>query len=214
MSDDVWRVVLGEGLLATSLSFSELNRLGMLNRSSRRLHEAAWRAIWCARSKTCGGAELERILRLTITLGKAEHVRELLRPMAEQSDASVLLQVLIVQPSYLFLAVQEGHVEVVRALLEVGGRELAMMTRNDGSSCLYLSAKKGHLDMVKGHLDVVKALLEAGGHKLVMLTMHNGASGLSIARRSNQVQVCRVLETSQRDARAASRRRFGHSAPG
>jgi hypothetical protein len=33
------------------------------------------------------------------------------------------------EPSYLFIAVEneEGHVEVVRALLEVGGRELAMM---------------------------------------------------------------------------------------
>jgi hypothetical protein len=34
------------------------------------------------------------------------------------------------EPSYLFIAVEneEGHVEVVRALLEVGGRELAMIS--------------------------------------------------------------------------------------
>jgi hypothetical protein len=44
MGDDGWQVLLGEGLLATSLSFSELTRLSRLNRSSRRLHDAAWRA--------------------------------------------------------------------------------------------------------------------------------------------------------------------------
>ena len=56
----------------------------------------------------------------------------------------------------MFLAVLEGHVDVVRALLEVGGRELAMITRDNGVSCLFMSAQKGHLD-------VVKALLLVGG---------------------------------------------------
>ena len=181
--DDVWRVILGEGLLATSLSFSELTRLGRLNRSSRRLHDATWRAIWRARSKTCGGAELERILRLSVTLGKADHVREL---MAEQGDTSVLLQALHDQPSLLFLAVKARHVEVVRALLEVGGRELAMMTRGDGASCLYISAEEGHLDMVK-------ALLEAGGRELMMLTKNDGDSCLSISAREGHLDVVKAL---------------------
>ena len=39
--DDVWRVLLGEGLLATSLSFGELTRLGRLNRSCRRTPRGA-----------------------------------------------------------------------------------------------------------------------------------------------------------------------------
>ena len=60
-------------------------------------------------------------MRLAVTLGKAAHVRELVRPMAEQGDAKVLLQALNDEPSYLFLAMKERHVEVVRALLEVGG---------------------------------------------------------------------------------------------
>jgi hypothetical protein len=68
------------------------------------------------------------------------------------------------QPSYLFLAVEEGHEEVERALLEVGGRELVMMIRNDGISCIYISAQKGHLD-------VLKVMLEAGGRELPMLAM-------------------------------------------
>ena len=118
--------------------------------------------------------ELERILRLTITSRKAAHVRELVRPMPEQGDAYVLLQALNDQPSFLFLAVKEGHVEVVRALLEVGGRELAVVTRDNGVSCLYISDGKGHLD-------VVKALLEAGGRELVMLTRGNGVSCLLVS---------------------------------
>ena len=136
MDDQVWRVLLGEGMLATCLSFGELTRLARLNRSSRRLHDAAWRAIWRARSKACSGAELAHILRLAITKGKVAHVRELVRPMTEQGDASVLMQAIDGEPSYLFLAVKQGSVEVVRALLEAGGRELLMLTMNNGLSCL------------------------------------------------------------------------------
>ena len=68
--DEVWRVLLGEGMLATLLSFGELTRLPRLNRSSRRLHDAAWRAIWRARSKACSGAELAHILRLRSQKGR------------------------------------------------------------------------------------------------------------------------------------------------
>jgi hypothetical protein len=50
--DDVWLALLSEGMLATLLSFSELNRLGRLNRRFRRLHEGAWPAICRDRSKT------------------------------------------------------------------------------------------------------------------------------------------------------------------
>ncbi len=134
MGDEVWRVLLGEGMLATCLSFGELTRLARLNRSSRRLHDAAWRAIWRARSKACSGAELAHILRLAITKGKVAHVRELVRPMAEQGDALMLLQALKDEPSFLFLAVQDGKEE------KGGGSELVMLTRNDGVSCLMISA--------------------------------------------------------------------------
>lgn len=70
---------------------------------------------------------------------------------------------------------QNGHLDVVRALLEVGGRELVMLTDNDGTSCMYMSAQNVHLEMVK-------AMLEAGGCELVMPTMDDGASCLTIAR--------------------------------
>ena len=100
---------------------------------------------------------------------KEAHVRELVRPMTEQGD--VLLQALNDEPSFLFLAVKEGHVEVVRALLEAGGRELVMLNKNDGTSCLLISAQEGHLD-------VVSALLEAEGRELAMLTADDGVSCL------------------------------------
>ena len=69
--------------------------------------------------------------------------------MAEQGDAWEKMQDVNDEPSYLFLAVEEGHVEVVKALLEVGGRELVMLTADDGVSCLYTSGENGHLDVVK-----------------------------------------------------------------
>jgi len=54
-------------------------------------------------------------IKKAIKKGKAAHVRELVDGCDE--------------PSYLFIAVEneQRHVEVVRALLEVGGRELAMI---------------------------------------------------------------------------------------
>jgi len=47
--------------------------------------------------------------------------------------------------------------------VEAGGRKLVILSRDDGVSCLYISAREGHVD-------VVKAQLEAGGRELVMLT--------------------------------------------
>lgn len=41
MGDDMWRVLLGEGLLATLLSFSELTRLGRLNKPEGGAREGA-----------------------------------------------------------------------------------------------------------------------------------------------------------------------------
>ena len=58
--------------------------------------------------------------------------------------------------SCLYVSAQEGHLEVVKALLEAGGRELVMLTADDEASCLMVSAQDGHPD-------VVKALLEAAG---------------------------------------------------
>ena len=117
-------------------------------------------------------------------------------------------------------------------VLEAGGRELLMLTTDDGASCLMVSAQNGHLEVVralleaggrellmltrddgvsclwisahKGHLDVLNALLEAGGRELLMLTNDCGVSCLSIARRTNSWMVCRVLETACQNAGLSS----------
>jgi hypothetical protein len=44
-----------------------------------------------------------------------------------------------------------------------------MMTRNNGVSCLYISAQNGHLE-------VVKELLEVAGRELAMLTADVGSA--------------------------------------
>ena len=36
-----------------------------------------------------------------------------------------------------------GHVEVVKVLLEVGGRDLAMLVKDDGSTCFDAAARRG-----------------------------------------------------------------------
>ncbi len=72
-----------------------------------------------------------------------------------------------------------------------------MLTTDDGTSCLWIKA-------ANGHLEVVKALLEAGGRELLMLTNDCGASCLSIARRTNRWMVCRVLETACQNAGLSS----------
>jgi hypothetical protein len=51
---------------------------------------------------------------------------------------------------------------------------------------------------------VVEALLEGGGRELLLLTRPDGASCLSIARRTNQGEVCRVLEMECQNAGLSS----------
>ncbi len=76
-------------------------------------------------------------------------------------------------------------------LLKAGGRELVMLTKYDGASCLYVSAQDGHLE-------VVNALLEGGGRDLVMLTMDGGSSCLRISAANLRV---RNRRASARDTR-------------
>ncbi len=74
----------------------------------------------------------------------------------------------------------------MNTLLEAGGRELLMLSRDGGFSCLYVSA-------LGGHLDVVNALLEAGGRELVMLITGNGQSCLYISASKGHLEVVKSL---------------------
>ena len=48
----------------------------------------------------------------------------------------------------LYISAQEGHLDVVKALLDAGGRELAMLTADDGSSCLSVARRANQGEMV------------------------------------------------------------------
>jgi hypothetical protein len=65
---------------------------------------------------------------------------------------------------------------VVKVLLEVGGRDLAMLVADDGVSCLYISAENGHVE-------VVKELLKVGGRDLAMLVANDGYTCFHAATR-------------------------------
>ena len=49
--------------------------------------------------------------------------------------------------SCLLISAEEGHLKVVKALLEVGGRKLLLLTADDGGSCLSVApeAKRGEV---------------------------------------------------------------------
>ena len=52
---------------------------------------------------------------------------------------------------------------------------------------------------------MVEALLEGGGRELLLLTRPDGASCLSIARRTNQGEVWRLLEMACQNAGLSSK---------
>ena len=45
----------------------------------------------------------------------------------------------VIQLYVVLVAVENGHVEVAKVLLEVGGRDLAMLVMKDGSTCFHAS---------------------------------------------------------------------------
>jgi len=57
-----------------------------------------------------------------------------------------------------------GHVDVVNALLEAGGRELLMLTADNGASCLMVSAA-GH-----GHVTNRLGSRSCHGHRDMTVT--------------------------------------------
>ena len=66
----------------------------------------------------------------------------------------------------LHIACNEGHVEIVRELVRVGGEDLLAIMSTDGESCL-------HIACGRGHLAVVKLLLAAAPNALSLLNMES-----------------------------------------
>ena len=89
------------------------------------------------------------MLRLASAKGKEKHVETMLQHVVAHYEKTLMQNL---EQQCLIVSAGKGHVEVVRALLEVGGRDLAMLTRDDGCSCLCISAHTGHVEVVRACL--------------------------------------------------------------
>ena len=116
----------------------------------------------------------------------------------------------------LFIAAQNGHLEVVNALLDAGAAVHKPLT--DGATPLFIASQKGHLEVVNaliaagaavdkpltdgatplfiasenGHTEVVKALLDAGAAVDQALT-DDGETPLSIAAIQGHMEVVKAF---------------------
>ncbi len=101
----------------------------------------------------------------------------------------MLLQALNDEPSFLLLALKEGHLEVVKALLEAGGRALGMLTRDDGVSyrcgCRLSGPDRRERERGKGVEDLltIKKRLKVGKHNALSGNTAYGRTGSSRGHR-------------------------------
>jgi ankyrin repeat protein len=56
----------------------------------------------------------------------------------------------------LFIAAQNGHLDVVRHLVEVGADK--DQAQNQGATPLFIAAQNGHLDVVRHLVEVMRCL--------------------------------------------------------
>jgi hypothetical protein len=70
--------------------------------------------------------------------------------------------------SCLMVSSQNGHLEVVNALLEAGGRELLMLTMNNGLSCLSV-ARRANQGEVFRVLEVACQNAGLSSHEITIL---------------------------------------------
>jgi ankyrin repeat protein len=110
--------------------------------------------------------------------GNLEEVLDLLREGAnvnsQQGDGITAL----------FFASQEGHLEVVLALLQHNEVDVNL-TRDTGATALYTASQNGHVD-------IVQALLQHGKVD-VNLRFHTGSTALYVACQNGHVKVVRAL---------------------
>ncbi len=83
--------------------------------------------------------------------------------------------------TFMYVAAQEGHVDVVTTLLEKGAS--VNHARNDGCTPLYIAA-------ANGHIEVVKALLK---NNAVNQATQDGITPLCIAAQNGYVEIVKIL---------------------
>ena len=170
---DAWSVLLIHGLLGRFLRYADIARLGRLSRRLRVLNGEGWREAWWQCTLVKKSFQLRKMLRLAVEAAKVEHIEIMLR--GDVGRATLMREESVCWTahvdSFLPLAARKGYLEVVGALTKVGGRELVMLTKNNGISALHVAAEMGHLE-------VVRALMEVGGRELALLTDNNEVSAL------------------------------------
>lgn len=183
-SSDAWRVLLIGGLLGRFLGYEDVARLGRLSRLGRE----GWREAWWQCTLVKKPFQLRKMLRLAVEAAKVEHIEIMLRGDVGRDTLMREESVCWTEhvDSFLPLAARNGHLEVVQKLIEVGKRELVMLTKNNGISALHVAAEMGHLE-------VVRALIEVGGRELVMLTNDNVQSALHYAAAEGHLDIVRAL---------------------
>ena len=158
---------------------------------------------------------------------RVAHLEQLLRKPHDPNGIRLLAH----GKTALFMAAQNGHLEVVRLLIEAGADKAA--AHSTGATAVFIAAQNGHLEVVRllieagadkdavknnggtalqiaahnGHLEVVRFLLEAGADKDAART--DGATALFMAYQNGHVEVVQLL----REAGACWRRSNTEQAP-
>jgi uncharacterized protein len=133
--------------------------------------EGDWRAV---KNLLAAGADPNQSDNQGFTvLHLAAFLGQVVRILLADTEQRFRRELLVSGGSYLclHLASQNGHLEVVKALVKEGGEALLNKTCANGASCLHVASQNGHLE-------VVRELVKAGGEALLHKTMPDGASCL------------------------------------
>jgi hypothetical protein len=159
--EDAWRALVSEDLL-TTFSFSELTLLARLNHRFLGMYLNCWRAMWRTRSQLSTDEEFAHILQLVIyNIRQSTSSRFCGLSQSRLTRAgSCKRNSRSASTSSRTFAVDAGDAEVVQMLLDVCGCELTMMSRVDGSSCLFASAEFASVEAP--YMEIVDTVLVRG----------------------------------------------------
>ena len=113
-----------------------------------------------------------------------------LPPLLNVGGRPLLLTTLPNNVSCLYLACQDGRLDIVRLLIASRDRDLIHMAPDrageHGCSCLYVACKLGHVE-------IVEELLQVGGDSLLAMTGKNEFTCLHIACESGHLNIIHAL---------------------